>query len=567
MANANAVASSDNNVTPLTPKQWEGLGKVGDAALQVQNLLQMLRDVLAELPNAIDTDKLLAKYQPQLDALRETVESLQSMLTVEGGTERLKALLSEVKEAQLDKTLGELITILNNLQKAGFFASLAALSGELRCPLVGDSPEDMVQKLRAAVANLQYWANSAKEGVGVIGNVVGQMDLPDRLDEIQEMADQWLQLAKRAQRLIQGDAPSLHARLEGLLNMGEILAGQMSVAIGTLTDTAPELLKSADMSGALATIGSGGRRWLSIALRVKGLAQGDAPDLATRVEGLLGQIEHLASYGENLRFFLQAGKDGLTVVKDMVSEMQLPDKLDELASEAERWLKIAQRAKSLAQGNAESLADRVDGLLVMAETVSQSMASVAQSLEAQGIHLKNIFSTGGDLNIAFGTAADFIGEMWRDGTIQRIGGNIAQGATIWLEIAQLGGKALKGDADSIASRVRGIVQGLYDAKLLDMLPELFALLGNLQKAGLLHKVNLVMAQVVPLMPSDQAFASGVDKAAKALAQTQREMKDESNRGGGILGLVKIFFAKDTQYVLRYVVRFASIFLKSMKSTA
>lgn len=246
MANANAVASSDNNVTPLTPKQWEGLGKVGDAALQVQNLLQMLRDVLAELPNAIDTDKLLAKYQPQLDALRETVESLQSMLTVEGGTERLKALLSEVKEAQLDKTLGELITILNNLQKAGFFASLAALSGELRCPLVGDSPEDMVQKLRAAAANLQYWTKSAKEGVGVIGNVLSEMDLPDRLDEIQEMADQWLQLAKRAQRLIQGDAPSLHARLEGLLNMGEILAGQMSVAIGTLTDTAPELLKSAD---------------------------------------------------------------------------------------------------------------------------------------------------------------------------------------------------------------------------------------------------------------------------------------------------------------------------------
>ncbi|WP_291511023.1 hypothetical protein [Acidithiobacillus sp.] len=567
MANANAVASSDNTVTPLTPKQWEGLGKVGDAALQIQSLLQMLRDVLAELPNAIDTEKLLAKYQPQLDALRETVESLQGMLTVEGGTERLKALLSEVKEAQLDKTLGELITILNNLQKSGFFASLAALSGELRCPLIGDSPEDMVQKLRAAAANLQYWANSAREGVGVIGNVVSQLDLPDRLDEIQEMADQWLQLAKRAQRLIQGDAPSLHDRLDGILNMGEILAGQMSVAIGTLTDTAPELLKSADMSGALATIGSGGRRWLGIALRVKALAQGDAPDLAARVEGLLDQIEHLAGYGENLRFFLQAGKDGLNVVKDMVSEMQLPDKLDELASEAEKWLKIAQRAKALAQGNSESLADRVDGLLVMAETLSQSMAAAAQSLEAQGIHLKNIFSTEGDLNIAFGTAADFLGEMWRDGTIQRIGGNIAQGATIWLEIAQLGGKALKGDAESIASRVREIVQGLHDAKLLDMLPELFALLGNLQKAGLLHKVNLVMAQVVPLMPSDQAFASGVDKAAKALAQTQQEMKDESNRGGGIFGLIKIFFAKDTQYVLRYVVRFASIFLKSMKSPA
>ncbi|MGC9128577.1 MAG: hypothetical protein ACP5GA_07605, partial [Acidithiobacillus sp.] len=490
MANANAVASSDNTVTPLTPKQWEGLGKVGDAALQIQSLLQMLRDVLAELPNAIDTEKLLAKYQPQLDALRETVESLQGMLTVEGGTERLKALLSEVKEAQLDKTLGELITILNNLQKSGFFASLAALSGELRCPLIGDSPEDMVQKLRAAAANLQYWATSAREGVGVIGNVVSQLDLPDRLDEIQEMADQWLQLAKRAQRLIQGDAPSLHDRLDGILNMGEILAGQMSVAIGTLTDTAPELLKSADMSGALATIGSGGRRWLGIALRVKALAQGDAPDLAARVEGLLDQIEHLAGYGENLRFFLQAGKDGLNVVKDMVSEMQLPDKLDELASEAEKWLKIAQRAKALAQGNSESLADRVDGLLVMAETLSQSMAAAAQSLEAQGIHLKNIFSTEGDLNVAFGTAADFLGEMWRDGTIQRIGGNIAQGATIWLEIAQLGGKALKGDAESIASRVREIVQGLHDAKLLDMLPELFALLGNLQKAGLLHKFNL-----------------------------------------------------------------------------
>ncbi|MBU2753728.1 hypothetical protein HFU84_11225 [Acidithiobacillus sp. CV18-2] len=563
MANGNAAAET---VVALTPKQWEGLGKVGDAALQLQNLLQMFRDVLNELPNAIDTDKLLAKYQPQLDALREATESLQGMLTVDGGVDRLKQLLSEVKDAQLDKTIGELLSILNNLQKSGFFSSLATLSGELKCPLIGENPEDMVNKLRSAMKNLQYYWTSAKQGIGVIGNVAGELQLPERLDELQEMADQWLQMAKRAQKLVQGDAPSVQARLEGLLDMAEILGGQMSVALGTIKDTAPELLHNADLNSTIGTVGIAGKRWLQVAIRVKNLAAGDNGDLVSRVEMLLDQVEKVAGFAGNAGFFLQAGKDGLAAVQGIVTDLDLPEKLDILAEEAEKWGKIALRAKRIAIGDAKAgdVADSINNLLDHAETISETMRNLACNLERQGIHLGDILSPRGDLSIAACTATDFLGEMWRDGTIKNIGADISQGALAWMEIAHIGGTMLKGDAADITTRVKGLVKELHDAKLMDMVPEALALVGKLQKAGLLHKVNLVLDKALPLLPSDAAFASGVDKAVKALEQTQVEMKDEANKGGGIFGLMKIVFAKDTQFVLKFAVRFASIFLKAWK---
>ncbi|MBU2785687.1 MAG: hypothetical protein ACYCY2_03990 [Acidithiobacillus ferriphilus] len=471
MANANAVSSAA--VTTLNERQWEGLGKVGDAALQVQNLLQTLRDILNELPRAIDTDKLMETMKPYLEQLQRVSESLQAFIKGNSGEEpldRLRNVLNDVQNAELDKTLKEVLQLLGNLQRAGFFRSISTLSAELKCPIIGENPEDMVQKIHGATASIQYWMDSARQGVGVVGNMLGQLDLPDRLDEIQEMADQWIQMAKRAQRLIQGDAPNLQARLSGMLDMAEILGGQMNIAIGTLRDTIPEVLEGADMSGTLATIGAGGSRWMHIALRVKTLAQGDSEDLAQRVEGLLDQVERLAGYAASAGFFIQAGKDGVGAVRNILSDMDLPKKLDDLAEEAEKWL----------------------------------------------------------------------------------------------EIAQIGAKAVQGDAASINARVKEIVQGLHDAHLMDMLPDVFTLVGNLQKAGLIGKLNMIMTQIVPMIPSDEVFASGVNKTMKALEQTRTEMKDENNKGGGIFGLMKIFFAQDTQFVLKFTIRFAAIFLKALK---
>ncbi|MHB1736540.1 MAG: hypothetical protein ACYCQM_08215 [Acidithiobacillus sp.] len=566
MANANAVSSAA--ITTLNERQWEGLGKVGDAALQVQNLLQMLRDILNELPQAIDTDKLVETMKPYLEQLQNVSESLQAFIKGNSGEEpldRLRNMLNDVQSAELNKTLKEVLQLLGNLQRAGFFSSISALSAELKCPIIGENPEDMVQKIHGATASIQYWMDSAKQGVGVVGNMVGQLDLPDRLDEIQEMADQWIQMAKRAQRLIQGDAPNLQARLSGMLDMAEILGGQMNIAIDTLRDTMPEVLEGADMSGTLATIGAGGSRWMHIAMRVKTLAQGNnSRDFAARAENLLDQIEHLAGYAASAGFFIQAGKDGVGAVRNILTDMDLPEKLDDLAEEAEKWLKIAMRAKALAQGSSDSLADRVGSLLGMAETVGDSLQAAAKSLADKGIHLEELITPRGDLSIAFGTAADMVGEFWQDGTIRHIGSTISQGAMAWLEIAQIGAKAVRGDAESINVRIKEIVQGLHDAHLMDMLPDVFALVGNLQKAGLVGKLNMIMTQAVPMIPSDEVFASGVNKAMKALEQTRTEMKDEHNKGGGIFGLIKIFFAKDTQFVLKFAVRFASIFLKALK---
>ncbi|MCK9189062.1 hypothetical protein [Acidithiobacillus sp.] len=565
MANANAVSSAA--ITTLNERQWEGLGKVGDAALQVQNLLQMLRDILNELPQAIDTDKLMETMKPYLEQLQSVAESLQAFIkgnSSEEPLDRLRNMLNDVQNAELNKTLKEVLQLLGNLQRAGFFSSISALSAELKCPVIGENPEDMVRKIHSATASIQYWLDSAKQGIGVIGNMVSQLDLPDRLDEIQEMAGQWIQMAKRAQRLIQGDAPNLQARLSGMLDMAEILGGQMNIAIGTLRDTMPEVLEGENMSGTLATIGAGGSRWMHIALRVKTLAQGNSEDIAQRVEGLLDQVEHLAGYAASAGFFIQAGKDGVGAVRNILSNMDLPEKLDDLAEEAEKWLKIAMRAKALAQGSSDSLADRVGSLLGMAEAIGGSLQAAAKALEDKGIHLEELIAPRGDLSIAFGTAADTIGEFWQDGTIRHIGSTISQGAMAWLEIAQIGAKAVRGDAESINVRIKEIVLGLHDAHLLDMLPDVFALVGNLQKAGLVGKLNMIMTQVVPMIPSDEVFASGVNKAMKALEQTRTEMKDENNKGGGIFGLIKIFFAKDTQFVLKFAVRFASIFLKALK---
>ncbi|MBE7565848.1 MULTISPECIES: hypothetical protein [Acidithiobacillus] len=567
MANANTVPAA---VVSLNERQWEGLGKVGEAALQVQNMLQMLRDVLNELPQAIDTDKLMETMQPYMEKLQGISESLQSFVkgnSDEEPLDRLRALINDAQQAELDKTLKEVLQLLGNLQRSGFFSSMAALSAELKCPIIGENPEEMIQKIHSSTATIQYWLESAKQGVSVVGNMVGQLDLPDRLDEIQEMADQWIQMAKRAQRLIQGDAPDLQTRLSGMLDMAEILGGQMNIAIGTLRDTMPEVLESANMGNALASIGSGGNRWMQVAMRVKHLTQGDGSvDMVSRVEGLLDQVEHLAGYAASAGFFVQAGKDGLGAVKGIISDLDLPDKLDDIAEEAEKWLKIAMRAKDLAQGDADSLADRVGSLLKVAETVGGSLQAAAKALEAKGIRLEEILTPRGDLNIAFGTGADFVAELWHDGTIQHIGSTISQGALIWMEIAQIGAKALKGDAESINHRIKGIVQGLHDAHLIDMLPEVFALVGNLQKAGLVGKINMVMSKVVPMIPSDEVFAGGVDKAVKALELTKTEMQNEANKGGGIFGLMKIVFAKDTQYLLKFFIRFATIFMKSLQAS-
>ncbi|MDX5934340.1 hypothetical protein [Acidithiobacillus thiooxidans] len=567
MANANTVPAA---AVSLNERQWEGLGKVGEAALQVQNMLQMLRDVLNELPQAIDTDKLMETMQPYMEKLQGISESLQSFVkgnSDEEPLDRLRALINDAQQAELDKTLKEVLQLLGNLQRSGFFSSMAALSAELKCPIIGENPEEMIQKIHSSTATIQYWLESAKQGVSVVGNMVGQLDLPDRLDEIQEMADQWIQMAKRAQRLIQGDAPDLQTRLSGMLDMAEILGGQMNIAIGTLRDTMPEVLESANMGNALASIGSGGNRWMQVAMRVKHLTQGDGSvDMVSRVEGLLDQVEHLAGYAASAGFFVQAGKDGLGAVKGIISDLDLPDKLDDIAEEAEKWLKIAMRAKDLAQGDADSLADRVGSLLKVAETVGGSLQAAAKALEAKGIRLEEILTPRGDLNIAFGTGADFVAELWHDGTIQHIGSTISQGALIWMEIAQIGAKALKGDAESINHRIKGIVQGLHDAHLIDMLPEVFALVGNLQKAGLVGKINMVMSKVVPMIPSDEVFAGGVDKAVKALELTKTEMQNEANKGGGIFGLMKIVFAKDTQYLLKFFIRFATIFMKSLKAS-
>lgn len=395
----------------LTQKEWAGLAKIGDWAFQIEDLLTLVRDVLSELPEAVDEDKVIAAFRPKLQALKETSQEALDLLHIdsaESANERVRDMLHALKRAQLDVVLPQLLDTLALLHDSGMLNRVQIVLRATSTLPQGESLQALIDKVYQLQAQLPYWMDTVKQALAALSEAVLAMNLPEKVDELQEAADAWLRIAMRVKALAQGDADNLAVRVSGLLDQAEYWGGQLSIGIGTLKDVAPEAFKDLDVAAVMA--------------QVKAAAQ--------------------------------------------------------------EWLDIAQQAQAL----------------------------------------------------------------------------------------------VVGDAPSLAERVRRMLAGVRQAHLDEMLPDLINVAGAVHRSGLLKRASTAIDALQPYLPSDAQLKAWIDEgmvlakryqpqvgiALAALEQTQEELRGQEKKGGGIMGLLRILFSKDTQYVLRFMIRFFYNDLKAQK---
>ncbi|MEW5791266.1 MAG: hypothetical protein ACOY4L_02105 [Pseudomonadota bacterium] len=395
----------------LTQKEWAGLAKIGDWAFQIEDLLTLVRDVLSELPEAVDEDKVIAAFRPKLQALKETSQEALDLLHIdsaESANERVRDMLHALKRARLDVVLPQLLDTLALLHDSGMLNRVQIVLRATSTLPQGESLQALIDKVYQLQAQLPYWMNTVKQALAALSEAVLAMNLPEKVDELQEAADAWLRIAMRVKALAQGDADNLAVRVSGLLDQAEYWGGQLSIGIGTLKDVAPEAFKDLDVAAVMAQV----------------------------------------------------------------------------KTAAQEWLDIAQQAQAL----------------------------------------------------------------------------------------------VVGDAPSLAERVRRMLAGVRQAHLDEMLPDLINVAGAVHRSGLLKRASTAIDALQPYLPSDAQLKAWIDEgmvlakryqpqvgiALAALEQTQEELRDQEKKGGGIMGLLRIIFSKDTQYVLRFMIRFFYNDLKAQK---
>lgn len=395
----------------LTQKEWAGLAKIGDWAFQIEDLLTLVRDVLSELPEAVDEDKVIAAFRPKLQALKETSQEALDLLHIdsaESANERVRDMLHALKRAQLDVVLPQLLDTLALLHDSGMLNRVQIVLRATSTLPQGESLQALIDKVYQLQAQLPYWMDTIKQALAALSEAVLAMNLPEKVDELQEAADAWLRIAMRVKALAQGDADNLAVRVSGLLDQAEYWGGQLSIGIGTLKDVAPEAFKDLDVAAAMAQV----------------------------------------------------------------------------KTAAQEWLDIAQQAQAL----------------------------------------------------------------------------------------------VVGDAPSLAERVRRMLAGVRQAHLDEMLPDLINVAGAVHRSGLLKRASTAIDALQPYLPGDAQLKAWIDEgmvlakryqpqvgiALAALEQTQAELRGQEKKGGGIMGLLRILFSKDTQYVLRFMIRFFYNDLKAQK---
>lgn len=398
-------------VGTLTQKEWAGLAKIGDWAFQIEDLLTLVRDVLLELPEAVDEDKVIAAFRPKLQALKETSQEALDLLHIdsaESANERVRDMLHALKRARLDVVLPQLLDTLALLHDSGMLNRVQVVLRATSTLPQGESLQALIDKVYQLQDQLPYWMDTVKQALAALSEAVLAMNLPEKVDELQEAADAWLRIAMRVKALAQGDADNLAVRVSGLLDQAEYWGGQLSIGIGTLKDVAPETFKDLDVAAVMAQV----------------------------------------------------------------------------KTAAQEWLDIAQQAQAL----------------------------------------------------------------------------------------------VVGDAPSLAERVRRMLAGVRQAHLDEMLPDLINVAGAVHRSGLLKRASTAIDALQPYLPSDAQLKAWIDEgmvlakryqpqvgiALAALEQTQEELRGQEKKGGGIMGLLRILFSKDTQYVLRFMIRFFYNDLKAQK---
>lgn len=606
MSNAAKKLQEGNAEVTLSAGQLEGLGKIGDAANQITELLKLALTALESMRDSIDIDAIADRVGPEVEALIQTLGELINFLGIDSAETLQRSVhenLQALEAAQLHETAPEMIQLLGALHSSGLLKILPPLLEQVGTLTAELDAEALDDRLKALNTNLHYWTLTAREGARIITDQIGELDLPEKAAILEDIADQWWHIALRAKRLAQGDAENLGDRVEWLLSQAEHWNGQLAVAYGTVRDLAPELLSEVDFSAIGAKVAAGALEWVDIARQAGDLVKGDAESLTVRIqtmlEGaraagldqmipelitLLGALhnsgllkvlpplleqvgpltadldaealsERLKSLNENLRYWATTAREGARVVADQIGELDLPEKVAVLEDMADQWWHIALRAKSLAQGDAENLGERLEWLLGQAEHWS------------------------GQLAVAVGTVRDLAPELLNEVDLGAIGAKVAAGALEWIDIARQATDLVKGDAESLAARIQVMLEGAREAGLDQMIPELMTLLGTVNRAGLLRKVNTLLAAVEPHIPADDQLKNWIEQgtvlaqryqpqiagALPALDATFKVMEGTEKKGGGLFGLLGIVFSRKTQYLLRFVIEFAYRFLRGNKA--
>lgn len=290
MSNAAMTLQEEKAEVTLTSGQLEGLGKVGDTANQITELLKMAQAALESMRDSIDVDAMADRVGPEIEALIQTLGELMKFLGIDSAETLQQALhenLQAMERAGVREATPELINVVGALHASGLLKVLPPMLeqiGELTADL---DAEALSERLHGLTENLRYWTATAREGARIVSEQIGELDLPSKVAVLEDIADQWWHIALRAKRLAQGDEENLGDRVEWLLGQAEHWGGQLGIAVGTIRDLAPELLSEVDFGAIGAKVAAGALEWVDIARQSVDLVKGDAESLAARVEIML----------------------------------------------------------------------------------------------------------------------------------------------------------------------------------------------------------------------------------------------------------------------------------------
>lgn len=287
------MMNKQNEKITLSPAQLEGLGKVGDTANQIAELVKLARAALETIRDRIDIDDIADRIGPEVEALTQTLGELTTFLEIDS----LEALhefthenLQRLDQAHIKEAAPELIRLIGALYDSGLLKILLPLLKQMETLTANIDPEQLSVKLQQINDNLRYWTTTARAGARILADHLVAINLPDKVAIIEEMADQWWQIAMRAKKLAQGDANNLADRLEWLLGQAEHWGNQLEIAMGTINDLAPEIRNSMGSSAIGAKLAVGVMEWMEIATQAKALIQGDAESLSKRVRTMLDSV-------------------------------------------------------------------------------------------------------------------------------------------------------------------------------------------------------------------------------------------------------------------------------------
>lgn len=290
MSNAANTLHDTKTEVELTAEQLIGLGRIGHTANQVAELLKLSQSVLADLRDSIDVDAITDRIGPEMDALIQTLSEIMRLLNVQSLQDlqhRLHLGLKTIQRSHALEATPEVLMLVGSLHESGLLRVLPPILTQLR-GITGElDSEQLGERLASANQSLSYWVDTAREGLRIAREQIGELNIPDQLAKLEELADQWWHIALRAKAIAQGNAETLGDRIEWLLGYAESLSGQISPVLGALSELAPDLIESIDFSSVATKITNGAIEWFEIGMNTRAFVKGDSPSLADRIRLML----------------------------------------------------------------------------------------------------------------------------------------------------------------------------------------------------------------------------------------------------------------------------------------